>query len=103
MSLNAGRTIIRQGDYPITIFFIISGEVEEISQLENTVSQKKADIYIQYIYNGVIFLFSDKRRVNLWTGRLHWRCRDIRGLQPRSLFYNYKYVLFITSKYVHNF
>lgn len=81
---------MRQEDHPITIFFIISGEVEERTQSENTVSRKKGLKKHTSMYNGLLFLFLDARGVNLRTRRLHWRCRDIREPQSRSLFYNYK-------------
>ncbi|XP_030564223.1 uncharacterized protein LOC115765011 isoform X2 [Drosophila novamexicana] len=40
LSLSSGRTIIRQGDLPLTIYFIVTGEVEMIKISGNKFSKK---------------------------------------------------------------
>ncbi|XP_064554401.1 uncharacterized protein LOC135439600 isoform X1 [Drosophila montana] len=42
LSLSTGRTIIRQGDLPLTIYFIVTGEVQMIKTAGSTLSRKLA-------------------------------------------------------------
>ncbi|XP_068159089.1 uncharacterized protein [Drosophila tropicalis] len=71
MAVNSGRNIMKEGDYPITLYFIINGEVEMSKNILNRIT-KKYEAKTESLFGpgdciGDVDLFEDAPRTNTYT------------------------------------
>ncbi|EDW82255.2 LOW QUALITY PROTEIN: uncharacterized protein Dwil_GK25219, partial [Drosophila willistoni] len=71
MAVNSGRNLMKEGDFPITLYFIINGEVEMSKNILNRIT-KKYEAKSESLFGpgdciGDVDLFEDEPRTNTYT------------------------------------